>query len=187
MHRLVSRRPSAGLLAVLAATALLSGCAASGGALTAPGQGLLGRLTPYRIEVVQGNVLTREQVALVQPGMTRAQVRDILGSPLLTDVFHADRWDYIFTIQRAGAAAQRRSVVVFFDGERLQRLEAPDLPSEQEFVTAISTARPRGAVPVLELTPEQRRALPAPKAAATAAQPPQLPAGPVREYPPLER
>ena len=63
-------------------------------------ENFLGILTPYRVEVVQGNVITSEQVALAKPGLTRAQVREVLGSPLLTDPFHADRWDYVFTIRR---------------------------------------------------------------------------------------
>ena len=69
---------------------------------------VLGFVTPYKVEVVQGNVVTSEQAALIKPGLTRSQVRDILGSPLLMDVFHADRWDYIFTIRRQGAEPQRR-------------------------------------------------------------------------------
>ena len=72
---------------------------------------------------MQGNALTKEQVALVKPGMTRAQVRDVLGSPLLTDIFHTDRWDYVFTIRRQGAEPQRRSVVVRFDGEVLKSVD----------------------------------------------------------------
>jgi outer membrane protein assembly factor BamE len=68
-------------------------------------------VTPYRIEIVQGNVVTRSRPARVKPGMTRAQVRDMLGSPLLTDPFHADRWDYVFTIRRQGTEPQRRSIV----------------------------------------------------------------------------
>ena len=80
---------------------------------------MLGVITPYRIDIVQGNVVTKEQLALVKPGMTREQVRDMLGSPLLTDVFHADRWDYIFTIRRPGAQPQRRSIVAQFKGDRL--------------------------------------------------------------------
>ena len=73
--------------------------------------GVIGRgHPPYRIDVAQGNVVTKEQLARVSPGMSRLQVRDILGSPLLTDPFHADRWDYVFTIKRPGttAAAARR-------------------------------------------------------------------------------
>ena len=50
-------------------------------------------LEPYKVPIVQGNVVTREQVAVLRPGMSRIQVRDILGTPLLTSVFHAHRWD----------------------------------------------------------------------------------------------
>ena len=144
----------------------------------------LGVITPYRVEVVQGNVITREQASAVKPGMTRAQVRDILGSPLLTDVFHSDRWDYIFTIRRQGTEPQRRSVVARFNGDLLTSIEAPDLPSESEFVASITTAK-RSATPrVLALTDEQRKALPIPARPEPTGEP--APAGPARSYPPLE-
>jgi outer membrane protein assembly factor BamE len=80
------------------------------------GDSFLGVITPYRIDIVQGNVVTQGAAAAVKPGMTRAQVRDMLGSPLLTDPFHADRWDYVFTIRRQGTEPQRRSVVAHFEG-----------------------------------------------------------------------
>ena len=145
---------------------------------------LLGIVTPYRIDIVQGNVVTKEQLALVKPGMTRVQVRDLLGSPLLTDPFHADRWDYIFTILRPGTQPQRRSVVVRFEGDRLLNVEAPDLPSEREFVALISRTSATGKEVVLELTPEQRSALPVPPKPPAAAPEPDI--GPLRAYPPLE-
>jgi outer membrane protein assembly factor BamE len=86
-----------GLVALsFAALAVLAGCASSGG------ERVLGLITPYRAEVVQGNVITAEMARAVRPGMSRNQVREILGSPLLTDPFHADRWDYLFTIRRQG-------------------------------------------------------------------------------------
>ncbi len=66
---------------------------------------------------MQGNVITSEQIAAAKPGLTRAQVRDVLGSPLLADPFHADRWDYVFTIRRQGAEPQLRRVVVRFKGD----------------------------------------------------------------------
>jgi outer membrane protein assembly factor BamE len=88
---------------------------------------LLGVITPYRIDIVQGNVVTKEQIASVKPGMSRTQVRDLLGSPMVTDVFHADRWDYVFTISRPGTPAQRRSIVALFDGERLAKLTGANL------------------------------------------------------------
>lgn len=169
-------RPSIALALALSVP-LWSGCSA-----LQSSDNVLGVLTPYRIEVVQGNVVTREQVALVKPGMTRAQVRDAMGSPLLADPFHADRWDYVFTIRRQGAEPQRRAVVLRFDGERLSSIDAPELPSERDFVASIDTfkVKPNGA---LALTEEQKKALPVPPKPepATAA-----PSGPVRNYPPLE-
>ena len=162
---------------VFAAT-LLSAC----GSLQSS-DNFLGFITPYRVEVVQGNVLTKEQVALVKPGQTRAQVRDVLGSPLLTDTFHADRWDYVFTIRRQGAEPQQRKVVALFEGEKLKSLDAPDLPSERDFVSSIDTAKTPRKAPKLALTPDEIKALPVPPKPEPAASAPE---GPARSYPPLE-
>ena len=147
------------------------------------GDTFLGLITPYRMDIVQGNVVTKEQVALIKPGMPRAQVRDILGSPMLTDLFHADRWDYVFTIRRPGTEPQRRAVVAYFKGDLLDRLEAPDLPGEREFVASISRLPARGKALTLELTDEQKKALPIPPKALAE---PVLPMGAIRSYPPLE-
>jgi outer membrane protein assembly factor BamE len=144
----------------------------------------LGVITPYRVEIVQGNVITSEQAERVKPGMNRAQVRDVLGSPLLSDVFHADRWDYVFTIRRKGTDAQAHHVVVRFDGEILKSLDTGGaLPSEREFVASIDTFKTARNAPPLTLTPEQVEALPKP---ATPVATEVEPVGPVREYPPLE-
>jgi outer membrane protein assembly factor BamE len=163
---------------------LLVALALSGCASLQSSDSFLGVITPYRLEVVQGNVITREQAAAVKPGMTRIQVRDILGSPLLTDMFHSDRWDYIFTIRRQGAPPQRRSLVARFNGDVLSTIEAPELPSESEFVASITTAKPSSKPRVLALTDEQRAALPVPARPEPSVEAP--PAGPVRSYPPLE-
>ena len=170
------RRLPVSLLAAL----VLGGCA---GQLST--DRIMGIFTPYRIDIVQGNVVTKEQLALVRPGMSRVQVRDVLGSPLVTDVFHADRWDYVFTIKRPGTQPQLRSIVAFFEGDRLLRVEAPELPSEREFVASISRTSASGKVPQLELTPEQRAALPVPPKPAAPTPEPEA-AGAVRDYPPLE-
>jgi outer membrane protein assembly factor BamE len=164
--------------AVLAAGFSLAGCAS-----LQSSDNLLGVITPYRIEVVQGNVVTQEQIARVQPGLSRAQVRDIMGSPLLTDPFHADRWDYVFTIRRQGAEPQRRAVVLLFDGDKLKSVDAPPLPSERDFVASIDTFKSRRDAGTLALTEEQRKALPVPPKTDAA---PAAPVGPAREYPPLE-
>ncbi|MBE7425746.1 MAG: outer membrane protein assembly factor BamE [Burkholderiaceae bacterium] len=160
-------------------TIALGGCSA-----ISPDGSLLGLVTPYRIDIVQGNVVTKEQLAMVRPGMSRVQVRDLLGSPLLTDPFHADRWDYVFTIARPGTAPQRRDVIVLFEGDHLKKIDAPELPSEREFVASISRTSASGKKVELELTPEQMAALPAPPK--TAAPPPEPAMGPLRTYPPLE-
>jgi len=167
-----------------AATALLAIAALGVGCSAGQADRVFGAITPYRVDVMQGNVITKELAANVKPGMSRDQVRDVLGSPLLTSAFHGDRWDYVFTMRRAGVEPQRRSVVAYFKGDVLERLEAPELPSENEFVSSIRRPKTSGAEPVLALTEEQRKALPPPlKAESTAAAQPQ---GANRPYPPLE-
>ncbi len=138
-------------------------------------------LEPYRIPVVQGNVVTREQVGVLRPGMSRIQVRDILGTPLLSSVFHADRWDYVFTLKRQGAEPQARRVTVYFKDGVLERFEADALPSETEFVLTLGRQEPP-KVPVLEATPEKLREFPPPAPAPETKPLPPLPAS----YPPLE-
>ena len=173
-------RPSLPALAASLAVALLLGGCGSFNTKDA----LFGLVTPYRIDIVQGNVVTKEQAALVRPGLTRTQVRDLLGSPMLTDPFHAQRWDYIFTIRRQGTEPQRRSVVVHFEGDVVKSIVAPDLPGEREFVASIAKPRDVKNIPPLELTEAQRNALPKPAARPEA--PAEQPVGPARSYPPLE-
>ena len=166
--------PGAAALAALA----LAGCAS-----LQSSDSLLARITPYRVEVVQGNVVTQEQIERVKVGQSRAQVRDIMGSPLLTDPFHGDRWDYVFTIRRQGAEPQRRAIVLRFDRDALKSIDAPELPSEREFVTSIDTFSDKRDAGALALTEEQRKALPVPPKPEAA---PAEPAGPARSDPPLE-
>lgn len=111
---------------------------------------VVGAVSPYKIDIVQGNFVSAEQLAAVKPGMNRAQVRDILGTPLLASVFHADRWDYVFTFRRQGQAAQSRTLSVFFKAEVLVRIEADPMPTEAEFVATLDSGRRLGKVPVLE-------------------------------------
>jgi outer membrane protein assembly factor BamE len=166
------------LLTAAAGSLLLAGCASQ----LQTSETLFGLITPYRMEIVQGNVITREQIALVKPGMQRRQVIDVLGSPLVADIFHAQRWDYVFTIRRQGAEPQRRSIVLSFKGDVLERIDAPELPSERDFVSSITKEReyPKRK---LELTEDERAALPKPPPRET---PAAEPVGPVRPYPPLE-
>jgi outer membrane protein assembly factor BamE len=112
-------------------------------------------------------------------------VRDILGTPLLTDPFHAERWDYLFTIRRPGTEPQRRSIVAIFEGDVLSKIDLPQgpLPTEEEFVASIDPVKRKIEPRVLELTEDQRKALPVPQRKDVQAE---VPSGATRTYPPLE-
>lgn len=177
---LLSRGAAALALTVLAGCSSLDGLGTSVSTLG-------GLVTPYKIDILQGNVVTREQVQALQPGMPREQVRNILGTPLLASVFHADRWDYVFTFRRQGQEPQQRRVAVFFQGGALERFESDELPSEEEFVASLDVRRKPGKPPVLEATEEQLQAFQArynPKSEAVEATP--VPPVPATSYPPLE-
>ena len=175
-------RCSAPVALVVFFGAALSGCSS----VDLSGRELVESLKPYQVAVVQGNFVSREQVQALQPGMSRQQVREILGTPLVTSLFHADRWEYVFTLKRPGEEVQTRKLTVFFKGDALERSEGDEMPTETEFVATLGARdNAKGKVPVLEATPEQLakypvKERPAPAAAAT----PALPA--TTSYPPLE-
>ena len=169
---------SVSLILLLAMTLGLAACSSLNSASTQ----VAGLVSPYKMDIVQGNFVSKEQAAAIKPGMSRSQVRDILGTPLLTSLFHADRWDYVFTFKRRGVAAQERKVTVFFKADVLERIEADALPTEAEFVASLDATRPSGAVPTLALSPESLSKLPPAKPKAAPVALPPLPAS----YPPLE-
>jgi outer membrane protein assembly factor BamE len=81
-------------------------------------------LTPYRIEIQQGNYVTQEMLAQLKPGLTRDQVRFVLGTPLLSDIFHGERWDYVFMRRRANSAeVEYRRLAVFFEDGKLKQVK----------------------------------------------------------------
>lgn len=138
---------------------------------------------PYVAEVVQGNFVSREQRQLVRTGMSRAQVRDILGTPLVVSLFHADRWDYAFSIRRQGVAPQNFRLTVLFKGDALEQITGDDLPSESEFVSRLVKPRILGKTPNLEASEEALSKYPVRPTVNTETRPaPALPA----TYPPLE-
>lgn len=167
-------------LMCLAPVLTLSACSTSSFSLSKP-ETLFGLLEPYKVDVVQGNVVTQEIMAQIQPGLGRMQVKEILGTPLLADPFHTDRWDYVFTIRRQGVADQQRRVSIFFKNDAVDRFDTEPLPSEREFVAAID--KPVKGKDVVNLTPEQIAALPVPPKTEVVKTAPQ---GAVRDYPPLE-
>jgi outer membrane protein assembly factor BamE len=91
-----------------------------------PGCGYVPRIpgvTPYRIDIQQGNFISQEMVAQLKPGMSKEQVRLALGTPLLTDIFHADRWDYVYWREKPGTKREQRKLTVFFEDGKLTRLD----------------------------------------------------------------
>ncbi len=99
----------------------------------------------YRIDIQQGNVLTQEMVSQLRPGMSRDQVRFILGSPMLTDMFHADRWDYAYWLKKGtGDQVESRRFSVFFDpAGKLAKVAGDVAPASGKETFVISETRNR--------------------------------------------
>lgn len=113
------------------------------------------RLSPYRIDVRQGNYVTQDMVARLKPGMSREQVRFALGTPLVTDPFHADRWDYVYRFQPGRGEAQLRRLVVFFEDGKLVRVGGDVVAESAE--TAAATAVPTPAARIIEVPAEPKK------------------------------
>lgn len=186
---LAKHRPLILTSLIVTVCAMLTACA---GSITQPARSSASVfnpttwLTPYRADVVQGNFISSEQVGQLRAGMSRNDVRSILGTPLLTSVFHTDRWDYVFTLRRQGVAPQAYSYSVLFKGDLLDTFSGDKMPSETEFIAQMDQRRKLGKVPPLEATPAQLEAaakkmpVSTPAAEAIRAQPL------ATSYPPLE-
>lgn len=108
-------------------------------------------LSPYRIDVRQGNFVSQEMVTQLKPGQTRDQVRFILGSPLVADVFHSDRWDYIYRFQPGRGAVQERRLTVFFVDNKLSRVAGDVVANEAQAGAEVQ----RPAARVIEIENKQ--------------------------------
>jgi outer membrane protein assembly factor BamE len=86
-------------------------------------------MAPYRIDIQQGNYITQDMVSQLKPGMSKEQVRYLLGTPLLTDIFHAERWDYVYSFDRRGQPREHRRIAVFFQDGKLARLDGDGAPA----------------------------------------------------------
>ncbi len=89
-------------------------------------------IKPYRIEIQQGNALTQDMVQQLRPGMTKDQVRFVLGTPLVTDIFHGNRWDYPYYRERAGSKREESRIVVYFEEGKLVRVEGQAMPAVRQ-------------------------------------------------------
>ena len=100
---------------------LLAGCQS----VTLPG------LSAHKIDIQQGNVVTQDMVAKLKPGMSRSQVRFALGTPLIADPFHPDRWDYVYVMHKKGKLVAQRRIVAVFQDDKLVRIEGDVVPARE--------------------------------------------------------
>lgn len=89
----------------------------------------------YKMTVQQGNIVTEEAVDRLEPGMTKSQVRFLLGTPMLEDMFHTDRWDYTYTIRRGHKPMEETRLTLFFQDDALIRVEGDLRPDPQRAAT----------------------------------------------------
>lgn len=112
---------------------------------------MLPTVTPHKIDIQQGNYVTQEMVAKLKPGMTRSQVRFILGTPLVVDPFRTDRWDYVYLYKKGGTVTEQRRIAVIFKDDKLERIEGDVVPAKtpaaMEGSASRGPAKPAGAQP----------------------------------------
>jgi outer membrane protein assembly factor BamE len=114
-----------------------------------------GSLRPYRPDVQQGNIITKDMVEQLRVGMTRDQVRFLLGTPMLTDIFHQDRWDYPYFLRRRTGETQVRKLSVVFQEGKLARFESDAMPAEPLADSLIlgQKLKPQAPAPAKEAPP----------------------------------
>ena len=102
-------------------------------------------VSDYKIDIQQGNVLTQDMVSQLKPGLTKDQVRFVLGTPVLMDMFHANRWDYVYRFQKGGASTvEMRKFSTFFDESgRLARVSGDVMAAQAEDMSSIPESKVR--------------------------------------------
>lgn len=131
------------LAALVVSSGLISGCSFDS---------VVGLVDPYRIDVRQGNYVDQEMVAQLRRGMTRDQVRYVLGSPLVVDMFRSDRWDYVYRFRPGSGEAQQRVISLFFAGDVLDRIEG-----DVAAASAVPETAPQPRSRVVEIPPAAGR------------------------------
>jgi len=109
---------------------------------------------PYKIEIQQGNVITHEMMEKLKPGMTRAQVRFVLGSPMISDAFHDNRWDYVYRLEQDGRLIEQHRITVFFEDDRMTHTEGQLRPSLASAPPKAAAAKPAEEKPAPVASPQ---------------------------------
>lgn len=124
------------LAAALAAALLVAGCQTWSGYVPD-----LRSLGVYKLDINQGNYITQDMVDKLKVGQTKPQVRLVLGTPLLTDVFHDNRWDYVYEYTRQGRKVEHRQFTAYFVDDKLARWEGDELPQSAAALNRIAADR----------------------------------------------
>lgn len=151
-------------MAAASATLLVASSALSGCGLFSGDRNSTFSIT-YKIDIQQGVVVTKEMADQLRTGMTRDQVRFVLGTPLLVDPFHANRWDYPFRLQPGRGKIEERRFTVWFENDKLARFEGDPLPTEEEFARSRNFATTK----VVKAPPLVPAVTPSPAASAPSA------------------
>lgn len=119
---------------------------ASCSGVTAP---TLPSITPYKIEIRQGNLVTQDMREKIKIGMTDLQVRAALGTPLIVDPFHANRWDYQYRYEQEGKLIRQQRLTLYFEKDRLARIDEHDMPPETQVPQATQTSNLEDVAPAV--------------------------------------
>jgi outer membrane protein assembly factor BamE len=79
--------------------------------------------TPYKVEIRQGNLITPDMRAKLKLGMTQAQVKAVLGAPLINDAYHPNRWDYVYRLETRGELVENQRLTLYFAKDVLKRID----------------------------------------------------------------
>ncbi len=106
-------------------------------------------LSPYKMDIRQGNYVTAEMREKLKPGMSKQQVRYVLGTPMINDAFHGNRWDYVYRLNQQGKLVEKQRLTLYFEGDKLVRMDDAGQPGQ-----AVPVLAPPAAAPAVAATPE---------------------------------
>lgn len=114
-------------------------------------------LSPYKMDIRQGNFITAEMREKLKLGMSKNQVRYVLGTPMISDAFHGNRWDYVYRLEQRGEVVEKQRLTLYFEGENLARIEDGEHPVKTAPAAASQpvAAPPVAAPPPVEVPPPQ--------------------------------
>ena len=133
-------------ITLIAIAVLLSSCGAS----------RLPSFAPHKMDVRQGNMVTSEMRRKLKLGMTRVQVRAVLGAPLINDALHANRWDYVYRLEQDSKLVEQQRMTVYFDDDALARIDDGTMPPQPVAASAIEAAPPVIMPVVTEAAPVEQ-------------------------------